>query len=157
MTQPSDSEAGPDLIAAILSYWVSLVLIWQCTIELLSRCNARLKMVLQTLGVRIGLNHCSWQYCCISVQCILCIYIDLGQLPELYLWNVSSLEHTGGIQTRSRLQVSCLVVGYIGFSSLSTLRLESMADLLSTFLTTSLRFYFYIWDGQKTNVVGKTS
>ena len=91
-TQPPNGEAGPDLIAAILSYWVSLTLICQCTIELLSCCNTRLKIALQTLEVRIGLNHCSWQYCCISVQCLLYIQILNNCLNSIYemflLWNI---------------------------------------------------------------------
>ena len=42
----------PDLIAAILADWVSLLLI--CAIELLIHWDARLKIAFQTLKVMIG-------------------------------------------------------------------------------------------------------
>lgn len=48
------TEPWPDLIAAILSHWVSWILIS----KLLTDWDARLKRALQTLEAMIGLNRC---------------------------------------------------------------------------------------------------
>lgn len=63
----------PDLIAAILSYWVSSIQI--CAIELSTERDARLKIALQNLEVMIGLNRCKERIFSVCVQCHVCIYI----------------------------------------------------------------------------------
>ena len=54
--QPIISEPWPDLIAAILSHWVSLMIIRM--IELLIDWDARLKIALWTWEMMIGLKWC---------------------------------------------------------------------------------------------------
>jgi hypothetical protein len=49
------TKPWPDLIAAILSHWVSLVL--NCIVELFTDLDTRWEMALQTLEVMIGLNQ----------------------------------------------------------------------------------------------------
>jgi hypothetical protein len=55
------SRPWPDLIAAILSHWVRLIL--NHKVELLTDLDTRWEMALQTLEVMIGLSQLILKYC----------------------------------------------------------------------------------------------
>jgi hypothetical protein len=116
--QPVIPKPWPDLIAAILSYWVSLVQI--CAIELSTDRDARLKIALQSLEVMIGLNWYKRE-CAVYMYNVQCCIVTILFVEVSTLYGVETVSVVANVSTvtvkdlRSGEKGDCQSQSYLPF------------------------------------------